>query len=380
MAIHDNNSSSETTQNSEFTHNPGSIYYLHPTDQANNKLVSIPFNGENFEKWKRSMLITLIAKNKVGFIDGTLPTPLPTSSDYKAWERCNNMVIGWILSSLDDSISSSVFYHKIASEIWKELEERFGQPSFAHLYSLQEKLSKIEHQAGMSIADFFTQIKGIWDEMDNVISLPTCTCCNKCVLNKQILEMQSAQRILHFLMKIDSRFEHVRSNILMMDKLPSISQVYRILQQEETHKMMNKQCSTPMVEPAAFISTKRQSQENSNGQFAKGIDPQRKIHSSNGKKSYFCDHCKIPGHTISRCYKIHGYPPPSKAKRVAAVVNSDEDFIHQSGLSEDQFTRLMNFIGKQQNEGCANNDSHHAEFASHSTMTGPFNEETYASW
>lgn len=143
MAISDNNSSSEKAQNSEFTQNPGSIYYLHPTDQANDKLVSIPFNGENFGKWKRSMLFTLTAKNKVGFIDGTLPKPLNTSTDCEAWERCNNMVIGWIFSSLDESISSSVFYHKIASEIWKELEERFGQPSSAHLYFLQEKLSNI---------------------------------------------------------------------------------------------------------------------------------------------------------------------------------------------------------------------------------------------
>lgn len=135
MAINDNNSTcSENTQNSEPTQ---SVYYLRPTNQANNKFVSIPFNGENFGKWKRSMLITLIAKNKVGFIYGTLPKPLNTSTDYKAWERCNNMVIGWILSSLDESISSSVFYHKIASEIWKEFEERFGEASSAHLYSLQ---------------------------------------------------------------------------------------------------------------------------------------------------------------------------------------------------------------------------------------------------
>lgn len=45
----------------------------------------------------------------------------------------------------------------------------------------------------MSIANFFTQIKGIWDEMDNVVSLPICTCCNGCVLNKKVLEMQSDQ-------------------------------------------------------------------------------------------------------------------------------------------------------------------------------------------
>lgn len=30
------------------------------------------------------------------------------------------------------------------------------------------------------------------------------------------------------------------------------------------------------------------------------------------EKNLFCDHCKISGHTIQRCYKIHGYPPGHK--------------------------------------------------------------------
>ena len=67
----------------------------------------------------------------------------------------------------------------------------------------------------------------------------------------------------------------------------------------------------------------------------------------------------MSGHKISRCYKIHGYPNQSKAKRVVLVDNSNEDVIQQSGHSEDQFTRLMDLIGKQQQEGSHNTDSHH---------------------
>ena len=27
------------------------------------------------------------------------------------------------------------------------------------------------------------------------------------------------------------------------------------------------------------------------------------------KKKLFCDHCKRDGHTIEKCFKLHGYPP-----------------------------------------------------------------------
>ena len=76
-------------------------------------------------------------------------------------------------------------------------------PSLAHLYSLHEKLFNLEHIEGMTVAEFFTQVKTIWDEMDNLISIPICNCCSKCEINKEVIKIQTNQRILHFLMKID---------------------------------------------------------------------------------------------------------------------------------------------------------------------------------
>lgn len=44
--------------------------------------------------------------------------------------------------------------------------------------------------------------------------------------------------------------------------------------------------------------------------------------------SYFCNHCKIPGHNIERCFKIHGYPPgfqPKQDRKVAAIAQTTDD-------------------------------------------------------
>lgn len=108
------------------TQNPSSIYYLHPSDHAGSKLVSIPFDGTGYSDWKRSMLISLTAKSKMSFVDGTLPEPSSSSPDHKAWIRCNNMVIGWLIASMDRLIAKSIMYCGTAREIWSELEERFG--------------------------------------------------------------------------------------------------------------------------------------------------------------------------------------------------------------------------------------------------------------
>ena len=45
-----------------------------------------------------------------------------------------------------------------------------------------------------------------------------------------------------------------------------------------------------------------------------------------GKPSYFCTHCKISGHSMERCFKIHGYPPGFQSRKVAVVSCNDLKF------------------------------------------------------
>ena len=82
-----------TNQDLDQTQNLGSIYYLHPSNSAITKLVSIIFDGTSYSDWKRSMMIGLDAKNKLCFIDGCLPKPDEGAKDERAWKRCNNMII-----------------------------------------------------------------------------------------------------------------------------------------------------------------------------------------------------------------------------------------------------------------------------------------------
>ncbi|KAB5555960.1 hypothetical protein DKX38_006869 [Salix brachista] len=92
-------------------------------------LVPKVLDGTNYAMWRRSMLISLSAKNKLGFINGTILTPNETDSKYMLWQRCNDMVLSWILNSLNQEIANKVLYVETPSEIWLDLQERFSQGS-----------------------------------------------------------------------------------------------------------------------------------------------------------------------------------------------------------------------------------------------------------
>lgn len=79
------------------------------------------------------MLINLDAKNKTCFVDGSLPMPPAGSKEENAWKRCNNMVIGWLIALLDRHIARSIMYFKTTSDIWADLEGRYGNPSSSQM-------------------------------------------------------------------------------------------------------------------------------------------------------------------------------------------------------------------------------------------------------
>lgn len=70
-------STSENNQNNSHStldpsQDPTSPYFLHPSDNPGMKLVFDEFGGEGYSDWKRSMMISLSAKNKLGFVDGSI--------------------------------------------------------------------------------------------------------------------------------------------------------------------------------------------------------------------------------------------------------------------------------------------------------------------
>lgn len=59
---------------------PSHPFYLHPSDNPGVMLVAKQFNSSCFGAWRRGIIITLFAKRKIGFINGTHAKPSPTSS------------------------------------------------------------------------------------------------------------------------------------------------------------------------------------------------------------------------------------------------------------------------------------------------------------
>ncbi|XP_023771232.1 uncharacterized protein LOC111919910 [Lactuca sativa] len=210
-----------------------SPYYIHPSDYPKQMQVNDALNDSNYGEWKQEMMNFLLAKNKMGFVDGTIKKPDAKSSLNFAWTRADAMIKGWITTAMEREIRTSVRYANTSSEIWRDLEERFEKEGAPRAYELKQTLNAL-WQGGASVSTYYTKLRTAWDELQTVLPNPRCTCegCH-CGIGKQLNEVKEKERSYEFLMGLDDDFSVVRTQILAMKPTPSLRTIYHLVAESE---------------------------------------------------------------------------------------------------------------------------------------------------
>ncbi|XP_073221557.1 uncharacterized protein [Cicer arietinum] len=105
------------------TLNPRNPYYLHLDENPGSVLVTPSLNDNNYHNWRKCMKRELSSKNKLSFINGSLPRPSSTDPDFESCDRCNNMVLSWITRTLAHHIAQSAICFDNATDLWNDLQE-----------------------------------------------------------------------------------------------------------------------------------------------------------------------------------------------------------------------------------------------------------------
>ncbi|KMT19003.1 hypothetical protein BVRB_2g030990 [Beta vulgaris subsp. vulgaris] len=347
---------------------PSHTLFLHHGDHPSYVLSPEPLDGSNYNQRKRACIISLKAKNKLGLVARKCPKPNSSSPNLNQWERCDNMVISWLIHSMTKDIASSILYCESSAEIWSELEVLYAHVSGTKIYKIQKDITNFS-QNNLSITNYFTKLKYLHDEYMEAIDLPTYTCGSAQAFSQLIQD----QHLMHFLMGLNEPYNTTRGNLLMKSPLPTVNQAYHALLEEERQREITG-TSTIDPEASAMASFNRKYQPN----FTNKTQPndyqrnQQTITNFRGnvvkKNNYYCDYCKCPGHSTERCYKLNGYPPNhkfnnnhngqnnGKGKKIVAYShgntsrgedNEGDISSNQCLINQDQCNHLMDMIKRQ---------------------------------
>ena len=107
-------------------------------------------------------------------------------------------------------------------------------PNIPTIHRLKTKIASCK-QNKQDVVDFLSKLMGLWNELDNYVKIPACTCG----AIAKIAKFMEEDKVHQFLMGLDDdSFSTVWSQVLALEPLPSLDKSYNMVQQEENHKSM----------------------------------------------------------------------------------------------------------------------------------------------
>uniref|UniRef100_A0A1S4B0J8 Retrotransposon Copia-like N-terminal domain-containing protein n=1 Tax=Nicotiana tabacum TaxID=4097 RepID=A0A1S4B0J8_TOBAC len=145
--------------------------YLAPGDTSGIFLISFQLTDtDNYSLWHRSMRIALLGRNKLGIIDGRWPKERFREKYWYQWERCNAIILSWMMNLVAPALISGIAYATSAQVVWMDLLECFDKVNDTRCYNLHKEIATL-NQGTASISIYYSKLKDLWDETESV--LPT---------------------------------------------------------------------------------------------------------------------------------------------------------------------------------------------------------------
>ncbi|KAI3692240.1 hypothetical protein L6452_32053 [Arctium lappa] len=329
-----------------------SPFYIHASDYPKQMHVNDMLTDSNYSDWAQEMTNFLFAKNKMGFVDGSIEKPIKESHQYMLWMRCDAMIKGWLTTEMEKDIRVSVKYANTAAEMWKDLHERFGKESAPRAYELKQSLSTTR-QNGASVSAYYTKLRVLWDEIQSVLPHPSCSCdgCS-CGIGKRLVELKEKEWLYEFLMGLDNEFSVIKTQILAMKPTPTLGTAYHLVAEDEQQRSISGS-KRPLGETAAFQAFLQGKRDNpatnsnkSSKKYEKGEPYVKNEKGGTTDKPEHCTHCGKDGHNRDGCFKRIGYHEwwPGKERKdnkkpKAACVETAPSLI--PGITEEQYQLFL---------------------------------------
>ena len=150
---------------------------------ANSTTVSFTFNTpvkldqSNYLIWRSQVLASIRGNRLEKFIDGSITPPSShiaqrvddelrsvENPEFITWRSQDQVLLGWLLSSLSEGIISLVFNLETSLEVWKAIKVQFGSQSKSRLLHLRYMMNSTRKD-DMKIIDYFIKMKNIADNM-----------------------------------------------------------------------------------------------------------------------------------------------------------------------------------------------------------------------
>ncbi|KAJ4806079.1 Copia protein [Rhynchospora pubera] len=142
-------------------------------------LINLPISTKltttNYLSWRSQILPLLHGYNLARHIDSPPPEPtiqaaegrFEVNPEFLQWHRQDQLLLGWIRSSLTEQIQSQVVSCATTLEIWSELQKLLSSNSRSRVMDLKRQIQSA-NKGNLSCADYLQSLRRLADELASV--------------------------------------------------------------------------------------------------------------------------------------------------------------------------------------------------------------------
>ncbi|XP_050156356.1 uncharacterized protein LOC126630314 [Malus sylvestris] len=192
------------------------------------RLSSVLLNEFNYLPWSRAISLALGGRGKLPFIQKDDIMPETTSPDYAAWVSQDQLIMSWLLNSMEPKMAEIFSYSVSSHHLWNSVRDMYGNlNNAARVFQLKKDLTELQ-QGNLSFVQHLGNLKAKWNELD--LYRPHTT--DTTILLKRAIE----DKVFQLLASIGPEYEDLKSHLLMTPELPTFQMVCNVIQREEIRK------------------------------------------------------------------------------------------------------------------------------------------------
>ncbi|KAJ3698209.1 hypothetical protein LUZ61_001914 [Rhynchospora tenuis] len=134
--------------------------------------IATKLNLSNYLTWKCQILPIIHGYNLSNFISSPPPSPTSPGSDgqiiinpeYLPWHRQDQLLLGWIRSSLTEEIQSQMVSCTTSAELWSSLQNSFASTSKARMLDLKRQIQHTS-RGSSTCSEYLLKMRKLADEL-----------------------------------------------------------------------------------------------------------------------------------------------------------------------------------------------------------------------
>lgn len=292
-------------------------------------LINIKLDTHNYLLWQAQFEPVLIAYGYDKFVDGTSICPSKLATDgtanpeYMLWVRKDKILLGWLLSSLSESVLAQVVGLKTSKAVWDALGRIMASKSKSRLMYLRRELQTIR-KGSLTMADYFLKVKRLGDAL---------AASGEPIRNSDLQQM--------LLSGLDSSYDAIVTTLTAtLNEVPMDDFQAHLLAFEMRLDSQNSTLHSNNVLNVANVASRQNYNKNGSNNQARNSGGQNKSNTIGQPRSYPskngegpCQICGKPSHAAFACWHRfeHNYQSPLQQTRQNQQPRQNQQQVTSSG-------------------------------------------------